>query len=329
MTYAGCMVTNPVGSGRARLNAALMAAYPRVRVKPLSEGLAGWQASAHLSHAEAVGITMGRTVGAVTAIHRLEGTNYGPSSWPSNWDARQQWINLPERVIGMIEVFPRENGQLAYDVSIRLRLGYGRAGQLEEKAIQRLGRGSFIYGELRVIIHDTNLPILRTQPSGIVRDAPLKGTEIVLQAPHGGPDATEPVRFDQGTAYFAIVEIRPTWIEADAAVTCRTQETSAVLDVTVDGRRVRLCHNGGATTLDWPTDDSRQRRSAAVSRGEEPVALQSLVLPPNLSIPAGQHALVVASADTDDHQPARLVFDDLLGTEEDSQNGDAPGGQPE
>ena len=312
MTYAGCMVTNPAGSGRAKLNAALMAAYPRVRIKPLSESVAGWQASAHLSHGEVVGITMGRTIGAVTALHQLEGTNYGPSTWPSHWDARQRWINLPDRVVGMIEVLPREGSQLAYDVSIRLRLGYGRAGHLEEKAIRRLDKDSFSYGDLRVIIHDTNLPILRTQPSGILRDAPLKGTEIVLQAPQGGPDAAEPVRFDRETACFAIVEIRPTWVKTNASVVRRMQDALCSLDVTVGNRQVSLCHNVGATAAVWPTEEGRRRRSAAVSRGEQPVGLQALAQPSRLSIPAGQHALVLASPDDADHQPARLVFDDLL-----------------
>ncbi len=312
MTYAGCMITNPVDSGRAKLNAALMAAYPRVQTRATSDKVGGWQASAHLSHAEIVGITMGRTVGAVTAVHQLEGTSYGPSSWPSNWDGRQRWINLPDRVIGMIEVLPRDGAQSAYDVSIRLRLGYGRAGHLEEKTIESLEDGSFVYGDLRVIIHETNLPIRRTQLSGVVRDTPLKATEVVLQAPHGGPEATEPVQFDAGTVYFAVVEIRPVWIKTDASVVRRTQDALCALDVTVGNRQVILCHNIGATAAVRPTGDSQQRRSAAVSRGEEPVALQALPRASRLNVPARQHALILASPDAVDHQPARLVFDDLL-----------------
>lgn len=88
--------------------------------------------------APAVRVVVGRAVGGLAASHGLGGVGTGPVGGPAapGWAARQLWVSLPDRLVGVLSVGVAEGGvddhdddggggAAAFGVGVRLRVGAG------------------------------------------------------------------------------------------------------------------------------------------------------------------------------------------------------------
>ena len=322
MTFAGCMVADPIDGRRYPLNAALMAVYPSIRLKQGDN----WKSCAYLTTKEKTAVSNGGMFGALTSKHGLTGADYGPSIWPSAWAGTQQWLFLPDRIVGMVEVFP-ESGteESAFDITGRIKLGYGRSGPLRKKEIEALGEQAYAYGDLRVRVWEHNFAGIDTQPAGVLRDTPLKATEIILRDAQSAKAGTQTLHaYANDTQYYFVVEICPEWCASEADVkVLRDDKCWRVLEVRIDHRRWRLVQNVGSTTstysFDAPSLTADMKSSIFRSNGNQPCALPETASPASVfsvDINSGEHVVWVVSPEESDHEAGTMSFEDLLANRE-------------
>ncbi|KAK1862342.1 hypothetical protein I4F81_004916 [Pyropia yezoensis] len=142
-TNAGAVVAAVPGAAAGLpLEAALLAAYPLLWTEPAAAGEGTWRTpAAHVAPplpAPAVRVVVGRAVGGLAASHGLGGVGTGPVGGPAapGWAARQLWVSLSDRLVGVLSVGVAEGGvddhdddggggAAAFGVAVRLRVGAG------------------------------------------------------------------------------------------------------------------------------------------------------------------------------------------------------------
>lgn len=207
---------------------------------------------------------------ALTTHYRFQLTRHGGSaSSVTDWVGTEQWLMMPERMIGMLDILPLGD-QVATAIQGRIRFGDGRT-DVPLAAIEQLDENTWAFGSLRLRIHDHNY-------GGVIRgnvwlrsnSAQGRYAELLLRdeaalAQSKDPrfeilghviNDLEPSAFDErvypdGTRHYFVVEVWPAWNEPTEAVeTYVTDEGLRVLEVSAGGARYRLIHN--------PTDESQR-----------------------------------------------------------------------
>ena len=305
-TFAGAMMTDNIYSNAYPLNAAVMGVYPKVHTKTNTGE--EWQDWAYLTRDETNTVITTRNAASLATRHGLELTAAGPSASPVPWLGNQQWIALPDRLIGLVEVEPDGN-QTAYAVNGRVHLGHGYYGLSGEKPIYQVNSNTFTYGEFTVKIHENNYDSISTAPAGVLRDStPLTATDIVLSTDLDGSQRT----WSPGERRYFIVEIRSPDAVGDSQITRTVNGDLLTLQVTADSKQYKLIHNRSAssvnqtltgtnTTCHFPRGDTN---------GLPPVAATGQTV----SIPSDSHILLVSSTDTSDALPGWENFPALAQT---------------
>ncbi|MEM0964781.1 MAG: hypothetical protein AAGJ81_01350 [Verrucomicrobiota bacterium] len=315
MAFAGCMVIDPIDHRRHPLNAAVKAIYPRVRLRDNSED---WRDCAYLSHDERTTVSTGHSFGSLATSHDLARTAPAQATFPVDWSANQQWISLPDRIIGMVEVFPKDGHQSAYGVSGRIRLGYGRAGPLRPKEMEKVDDLNYEYGDLKIRLYENNYEGISTEVSGILRDSARNATEIVLtDSPEG---ESERRRYSEDERRFFTVEAMPEWAEpADSVEVIREGDVRG-LEIAVETSRYLILHNISDEDASYTADLASWRLGNPVFQFEvnadnsnSPVQpIRIMELRPNLTIPPHSHFVLATSPNPEDLQPGLYDFGQLL-----------------
>ncbi|MEM6884215.1 MAG: hypothetical protein AAF571_04230 [Verrucomicrobiota bacterium] len=315
MAFAGCIVADPIDNKRHPLNAAVMAVYPRVRIR---DDVEEWRGCAYLSHNEQNSMTVGHTFGGLATTHDLAMTSFGQVVLPQEWGASQQWISLPGRIIGMVEVYPKSKDLRAYDITGRVRLGYGRSGPLRPKEITRLDDQHYAYGDLQVRLHQHNYAGISTEISGIFRDSARKATEIVFSEP--AHESTGKRVYSEDTRYYFTVEIMPEWSQPADSFMVIDENNIRGFETQVGDKRFLLIHNISDEEVSYRAnlDQWDRGRRAALFTGNDgqPVRPEILTLRSRMSltVPASSHVVLVFSADSEDLTAGLYDFGKLLET---------------
>ena len=263
VTLVGGMVTNP--SGLPPLNAALKSVYSHVSLAAEDK----WNNGAYLITNEKNSIVTQSGVASLCSSHDLEGTSFGPSRRKSNWRGRQQILMFPDRIITLAEVLP-DGGRRAWNLSGRLKLGYGRSGQLEEKTLRTTGSGRHEYGDLVIVEKGTNyssLSINRQAP--ILRDEAKRATELIFSDGQQNRDTA----YGAGTRKYFAAEVRPKSALGEAGVKLiREGDLFRGMQVEVNGETYLLVHNVSNNTATFRTTAHPKQSEASVQYGGSPVS---------------------------------------------------------
>jgi autotransporter-associated beta strand protein len=273
-TLIGAQVADP--DPDFRVNASLMGIYPRLRVTATPAR----SVDGTLNEAGHAWITSGLTgdsivsrdfsaIGASYGLHQdassVKGTAY-------NWTGRQVWLNLPDRIIGLMDIAP--NADLtAFEVQGVIRLGFGGTSFSTPKTLTSTGTDSWSYGDLRVKLHFHNYAAV-TPEIYAFRNPSAPFTEITLRDMVDGASNITPVAHTSGTLRKFIAEIRPASTTGEVTVTEVAEAGGLIgLDVTNPGtgRKYRVVYNPGTEeanytpVLGW-TGPVRIHRSGARHR---------------------------------------------------------------
>jgi autotransporter-associated beta strand protein len=253
-TLIGAQVADP--DPDFRVNASLMGIYPRLRVTaaPARSG------DGTLNEAGHAWITSGLTgdstvsrdfssIGASYGLHQdassLKGTTY-------DWTGRQVWLNLPDRIIGLLDLAP--NADLtAFEVQGVIRLGFGGTSFSTPKTLASTGTDSWSYGDLRVRLHSHNYAEVSPEVY-VFRNPSAPFTEITLRDRVDGETNITPVAHTAGTRRKFIAEIRPASATGEVTVTELAEVGGLIgLEVTnpATGRKYRVVYNPGTVVTDY------------------------------------------------------------------------------
>lgn len=255
-TLMGAQVADP--DPDFRCNASLMGVFPRLRVSAtprnadnsLNEAGHAW-----LTSNLAGDSTVARDFSAFGASYQVHQFGSSTKGADHDWTGRQVWLNLPDRVIGLLDISP--NADLpAQEVQGVIRLGFGGTAYSATKTLASTGPDSWSYGDLRIKLHSHNYAEVSPEVYFFrVANAPV--TEITLRDMAGGAANTTPNIHTAGTRRKFIAEIRPAWTSGEVTVN-EVAETGGLVGLDVDhpgtGRHYRVIYNPGTTAVNHTPD---------------------------------------------------------------------------
>lgn len=246
-----------------RINAALMGVYPRIRVSatpgPDTDGTFAENRHAWLTSGATGSVVVRRDFSTLAARRRLHVFGSSVKGAEVPWTARQLWLGLPDRVVGLVTLAPDEDTSV-FEVQGALRLGHGGTARSPRKTLAADGPDAWTYGDLSIRLHGHDYTALTTDVYAFrLPDAPI--TEITLRDQLDGSTNTSPVPYAAGTRRHFIAEIRPRAVTS-AITVAEVSAPCGLLAFEVDhpasGRRYRVVYNPGAATvvhtpdLAWP-----------------------------------------------------------------------------
>lgn len=313
MSFMGCMVTD-APDRRHPLNAAVKAIYPKIL---LDKNRPNWQGSAYLSYQEKSATCVGRTFGSLSTSYDMVTTTFGHAIKPVNWSADQQWICLPDRIVGTIAVYPKTSAQQAYGVSGHVRLGYG-LGRAHQKTMEQLDENTYAYGDLRIRLRDHNYADVSTEESGILRDSRRFATEIVFRdGNHVGKDQISNY-YSREDPYLFTIEIYPAWSEAVSEIRSFRDSEISGLSVVLGDKEILMIHNRSDELTNYVASFplSEIQGETVLFSSSTGVAVDPIPVVVNdqfsFSIPAHGHQVLIYGSDKMDTIAGLYDFDELL-----------------
>lgn len=294
-TFVGGMVVDePVR--RYPLDAALQVVTNQYRLEPrqADDGVCRrWRECRYLSQDERNAVTMAAAFATLTTRYRIQNVAWGGKSTLTDWSGNQQWILMPERLIGALEIEPLSDQQ-AYSIHGRIRFGLG-------KSIERPGDADFRYGGLVCRLYEHNYADVITEPSEtfyLDKSDKFRSTEIVLRD-RASIDSGEqqPLTYARGTRQFFTVEVRPDGQPAAESVRrIAASDGLRGLEVSDARRWLLLVHNPTdaalpfQATLPWAVGELALYASG--NHASAPQAYRAADGAVNLTIPAHGHLTV-------------------------------------
>jgi hypothetical protein len=241
-TFAGCMTVDNFDPKRPLpLNAAASGVFAGPKIKTSND----FTATAQLADSPTNTVMMGHDCAALTTTHSLSGQVAGPRKKPTSWRGNQQWVLLPDRIIGMVTVIPGK--EPACEVTGRVKLVHGGTGTMYPKEIRILGPSDYGYGTLKVKIHSHNYGTVDVERNtSTLREGRNTATDIRLTDPLSKDQGNASLRGYSNPLYF-IVEIFPESTTANATVEKIESGDLRGIKVTVNGRRLVSLMNCGKT----------------------------------------------------------------------------------
>ena len=253
-TLMGAQVADP--DPNFRCNASLMGIFPRIRVTSASgkkaDNSLNESGHAWLTSKLAGDSTVSRDFSAMGASYLVH--QYGSSTKGTeyDWTGRQVWLNLPDRVIGLLDIAPNANLS-AYEVQGVIRLGFGGTSYSATKTLVPTGANAWDYGDLHIKLHDHNYADI-TPEVYFFRVAKAPTTEITLRDMVDGDSNITPVEHTAGTRRKFIAEIRPAATSGEVSVT-EIAEANGLIGLDVEnsatGRKYRVVYNPGTVAKNY------------------------------------------------------------------------------
>lgn len=307
-TLMGAMT---VDEGNGRLNSILARAAPVVYVEDGEGGVAkGW-----LTYAEQPATTISSDYSVSTCVHDISRSS-GPYKGPTtDWQGKQIWVGVEDRLFGLIAVAPTVDGTQAYNVQSVFRLiSGGTAGAATLKDLEVVGPNHYRYGALDLLVHANTFSSVHDLEIPY-RLRGLPATELTFSDRTTDPEVHETLTaYALGTEFYSLVEIRPSWRDDAGAASLSLLGDSDVrgLEVITADRAFQVWLNTTEDPKVCTPEPGRLpagTRSFALSDGLLGAPNVVATVPDQLTLSGREHALVVVSANPADHQPSLASFD--------------------
>lgn len=305
-TLMGCQIME--NSPAHRVNASMMGIFPRIRTSSSpSRDSNGSFSSAR--HAWLTSKLAGDSI--VTPDFSTLAASYKPHVFGSStkgpehpWTARQVWLNLPDRMIGLLDLSP-DGQQTAFEVQGAIRLGHGGTAYSAPKSLVATGADSWDYGDLTVKLHHHNFAAVTPEVYAF-RNPRAPFTELTLRDQADGATNTVAKNHRPGSRWKFIVEIRPKRTTRPVTV-AELAEAGGLIGLEVHdpaaGRSYRVLYNpGSAARVHRPALGSaanvRVHRSGTRFRPDwlpdpsGPLPIETLAAGQTLSLEAKAHLVL-------------------------------------
>lgn len=316
-TLMGAMTVDPVDG---RVNSILVNISPRVRIREADEAGPKGELLATAWARQTTGLRgltdVARNFSVSSASYTLSTIRLGAYQGPaSDWRARQLWLGLPDRIIGLLSTVPAREGARAYEVATVFRfISGGSAGAARAKRLRETAPNQHRYGELDVWVHEhtfaESVPLILDYRRSEFPAAELSYRRVAPVAGDGA--AVWPASTEQSL----VVEVGPNTLARPPATVLRLPIAPLLgLDVSVGGKRYRLCFNPTSEPkpvpppADWPAGVATSLRVFGPGDADAPRTVER---PRALVLAPGQQAAWVASPDPVDHLPGWPSFERMV-----------------
>ncbi len=318
-TLMGAMtVDDPDG----RVNSILVDITPRVRIFAQdtkdSAGVVTETADARLTTNFKGNTVIGRNFNVSSAQYALTTVKNGAyKGTQAKWQARQLWLGLPDRIIGLLSTVPTEENAPSYEVTNVFRfISGGTAGALETKTMTAIDDRQYQYGELNIRAHQL-MGFTKIEPVVMNYRLPkYPATELTMRESKGlSNTANTLLKYPLNSHLMSLVEVRPTWVTKNVTKAARLQRSDGILafQVSIENKLFTIWYNPLSTAVNIGTALGKVAgvassiRISSVNNGAP-----STSIPTYPSLAAGHQMVIVSSPDPQDHLAGWGGFQDLV-----------------
>ena len=312
-TLMGAMT---VDEGTGRVNSILVNATPKVKVASEdsmdAKGSVKSSAWAQLTAGVRAAYLTGRHYSASAAAYGLttmRGHAYQGKT--TDWRGRQVWLGLPDRIVGLLSTVPSKHEAGALEIHTVLRLiSGGTAGAAVCKELVKTGENRYRYGELDIIIHQSNFAAV-TMDVIPYRRKNFPASELTFRAKPGGRDTPE--TYPATAQFHCVVEVRPIWAAGDAKVEVNADGPLLSLDARLGGKHWHMVFNAGdkQENVVMPVDAASPAATSLRVSGTRG-GLPDKDFRASFALPPAQIAVTIESPDPIDHLPGWDSFEAMV-----------------
>lgn len=297
-TIVGAMKTITNANGKDSLDAALMSVHSKVHIKNSAIPQQNTDWGFMMANNTTPKVNTTKSVSSVSVSGQLQYFNSGPHGVLTNWSSYQQWITLPDRIIGVVETYPTNNTPTqAFEIDGRVRFTYGRAISTPKYLVTEVAGSRYSYGPFKAIIHAHDFTSVTTDTAGVVLDSYRNAMEIIFR--YNLSNGTSLYTYPASTKKYFIVEIRDSTAVGDAVVT-RDVATNGLrgLIVTLNGKSYASYRNDNSTAAAINIASivvPNATNEVHFSRGDTLINLPQSVTASTLSVPANEQILLIST----------------------------------
>ncbi len=298
-TVVGAIETIPGRTANIdEMDAALMVVHSKVHITKRTNP-AEWTDWGYMMSRTDAKSCIGRTVSTISTPGVLQYQTSGPSGYETNWSSYQQWITLPDRIIGFVETYPTNNvATTAYEIDGRVRFTYGRqTGALlnPKYMITEVAGSKYSYGKFKTIIHGHDFTTVSVDTAGVLRDDYRNSMEIIFR--YNLSNGTSLYSYPGTTKKYFMVEIRDSMAVGDATVSRVINGNVKGLVVKLNGKSYASYRNdGAAANVDLSTVlINGNTNHILFSRGDSAITKPITFTGTNYTVPANEQVLIIST----------------------------------
>ncbi len=301
-TIVGAMQTipsNDIGGTIDEMDASLMAVHSKVHVRK-SNPETEWRDWGYMMTNTNVKTCVGRNVAAISTPGILQYQTPGPGAVETNWSSYQQWITLPDRVIGFVETFPTNNTNTqAFEIDGRVRFTYGRqtSSLLNPKfMITEVAGSRYAYGKFKAIIHAHDYTTVSVDTAGVVRDDFRNSMEIIFRFNQSNGNTL--FSYPGSTRKYFMVEVRDSNAVGNATVSRVVNGNVRGLIVRLNGKAFSSYRNLGTNAVSVNISNALitgNTHQVLFSRGDSIINRPVMITGNNYTIPANEQVLIIST----------------------------------
>jgi len=319
-SFVGAMLLDPSSSPSTwPLNAALDSVTSEVQTTP--GGLTGVDRKNFRSfpQGEHDAITMTQNFAALSTSYTItDKTNPRGLFNPRQWQGDQQWLFLPDRIIGLLSITSLADQQ-AYGIDGTIKLVSGRETWGTQKTFQQLDPSTVRYGNMVVRITDQNyggkLATTLEAPSVTdPNDKSNKGGRILISDARA--NGSKSITYGRGETHYYEVEIFPNTSTADQTTMLATGNRLEGFQATEKGRVMQIIANPTNAPLTYTTVQPTPypRLSIHASNGSvQDIAVKGGATTISTTVPAYSDIVVVNSDNSGDHNDNHAAAANMFG----------------
>ncbi|GAC1360696.1 MAG: hypothetical protein PVSMB5_02140 [Ktedonobacteraceae bacterium] len=318
-TFVGAMLLDPSASNWP-LNAALDSVTSEVQVGAGKVTGINRQNFRSFSQNEHNAVTIAQNFAALSTSYTITDKIRAAGQFtPLQWQGDQQWLFLPDRIIGLLDITSLASQQ-AYGIDGSFKLISGRNGWGEQKMLQQLDASTMRYGNMMIHIHDQNYggklqSDLEATSTIDPADTANKGARILIRDARA--DGTGELHYSQGESHYYVVEIFPASTSADQVSRLSTRNQLTGVQAQGQGRSIQVITNPTSSNLTYtatlPTP--YQNMSIHSSSGMvQTIAVAGGATSVSTSVPAHGNVVIVNSDTVSDHSSGYATAATVFGS---------------
>ena len=318
-TFVGAMQLDPSSSASAwPLNAALDSVTSEVQTTPGSVTGLDRKNFRSFPQDERDAVTLSHDFAALSTSYTITNkTGIRGSFTALKWQGDQQWLFLPDRIIGLLSITSLADQQ-AYGIDGSIKLVSGRETWGTRKTFQTLDPSTVRYGNMVVHIQDQNYGSrlqtdLEATSSADPTDSANKSGRIILRDARS--NGAKPIHYTVGETHYYEVEIFPSTSTADQISRLDTGSQLEGLQATEQGRAIQVIANPTNAALTYATSllTPYQHLSIHSNNGSiQTIVVKSAITSISTTVPAHSNIVIVnsdtGSDDTSGYATAATIF---------------------
>ncbi|MEM6697542.1 MAG: T9SS type A sorting domain-containing protein, partial [Bacteroidota bacterium] len=239
-----------------------------------------------------------------------------------NWIIHEQWITMPDRIVGHLTVNSLIDNQQAYAVNSIVKMVAGRASWGVKREIVDLGNGHYAYGKIHFIIKEENLggqTITEFAPVYSETTANMSEKSIwhrILDNKSSG-QPEQLFSYDIADKYYYVIEIfEENTIPANTISASRAGDFHS-LTVDDGNRKIQSVMNITDQSQSYIVDFTAPYSQASIlkSWANDEAFGTNIPMNQNLNIPAHASMLIIESSDSEDVAVQENYYQDIFNTD--------------